>query len=112
VLFFIARAYRNNLTDRRSRCHTPCNKPCSLSFRAPISACGSPSAALLLATSDRLIYSTDAAGADGSVSSSIVNETNHGDEQIVTLDIDPDESISPSARHPPIYLLLNLNLYY
>jgi hypothetical protein len=85
MLFFITRAYRYNLTDRRSRCHTPCNKPCSHSFRAPISACGSPSAALLLATSDRLIYSTDVAGADGSASSSIVNETNHGDEVIHNL---------------------------
>lgn len=112
MLFFIVRAYRNNLTDRRSCCHTQCNKPRSLSFHAPIFTCGSPSAALLLATSDRLIYSPDVAGADGSASSSIVNETNHGDEQIVTLDIDPDESISPSAHHPPIYLLLNLNLYY
>jgi hypothetical protein len=74
VLFFIARAYRNNLTARRSCYHTPCNKPRSLSFRAPISVCGSPSVALL-ATSDWLIYSPDAAGADGSVSS-IINKTN------------------------------------
>lgn len=58
------------------------------------------------------MYSPNADGSDGSASSSIVNETSHGDEQIVTLDIDPDESISPSPRHPPIYLLLNLNLYY
>jgi hypothetical protein len=34
-----------------------------------------------------------------------------GDEQIVTLDVDRDESVSPPARHPPIHLQLNRKLY-
>jgi hypothetical protein len=33
-----------------------------------------------------------------------------GDEQIVTLDVDRDESVSPPARHPSIHLHLQLNL--